>query len=89
MPLRLPEELQFIANSRMAQKRTDARMDGRVCVITGATSGVGYEAARRLAFADSDRILCMRISIVVNRPLALLDRFALQKRLELIGKASD
>lgn len=47
--MKLPEELQFIANARMVQKTTDARMDGRVCVITGATSGVGYQAAKRLA----------------------------------------
>ena len=47
--MKLPEELQFIANARMVQKTTDVRMDGRVCVITGATSGVGYQAAKRLA----------------------------------------
>lgn len=47
--MKLPEELQFIANARMVQKTTDVRIDGRVCVITGATSGVGYQAAKRLA----------------------------------------
>lgn len=47
--MRVPEELQFIVNARLPQKTTDARLDGRVCVITGATSGVGYQAARRLA----------------------------------------
>ena len=39
--MKLPEEIQFIANARAPQKSTDARLDGRVCVITGATSGVG------------------------------------------------
>ncbi len=47
--MQLPDELQFIANARKPQRTTDARMDGRVCVLTGATSGVGYQAARRLA----------------------------------------
>jgi retinol dehydrogenase 13 len=47
--MKLPEEIQFIANAHMVQKATDARMDGRLCIITGATSGVGYRAARRLA----------------------------------------
>ena len=39
--MKLPEELQFMANARLPQHRTQARLDGRVCVITGATSGVG------------------------------------------------
>ena len=47
--MKLPEELQFIQNSRMPQKTTNSRMDGKICVITGATSGIGYEAAKRLA----------------------------------------
>jgi retinol dehydrogenase-13 len=47
--MKLPEELDFISHARMVQKTTDARMDGRVCIITGATSGVGNQAAKRLA----------------------------------------
>lgn len=58
--MKLPEELQFIANDRMVQKTTAARMDGRVCVLTGATSGVGYQAARRLARGGADLVLVCR-----------------------------
>jgi NAD(P)-dependent dehydrogenase (short-subunit alcohol dehydrogenase family) len=58
--MKLPEELQFIANARMEQKTTDARMDGRVCVITGATSGVGYHAAKRLAQGGAELVLVCR-----------------------------
>jgi len=58
--MKLPEELQFIANARMVQKTTNARMDGRVCIITGATSGVGYHAARRLAQGGAHLILVCR-----------------------------
>lgn len=58
--MKLPEELQFIKNSRMVQKTTDARLEGRVCVITGATSGVGYHAAKRLSQGGAHLILVCR-----------------------------
>jgi retinol dehydrogenase-13 len=58
--MKLPEELQFIANARMVQKTTDAQMDGRVCIITGATSGVGYQAAKRLAQGGARLVLICR-----------------------------
>ncbi len=58
--MKLPEELQFIENDRLVQKTTDARMDGHICVLTGATSGVGYQAARRLARGGASLILVCR-----------------------------
>jgi NAD(P)-dependent dehydrogenase (short-subunit alcohol dehydrogenase family) len=58
--MKLPEELQFIANARMIQKTTPARMDGRLCVITGATSGVGYQAAKRLAQGGAHIVIVCR-----------------------------
>ncbi len=58
--MRLPEELKFIENDRLVQKTTKARMDGRVCVITGATSGVGHEAARHLAQGGASLVLVCR-----------------------------
>jgi len=58
--LKLPEELQFMANARMTQKSTMARMDGKVCVITGATSGVGYHTAKRLAQGGADIVMVCR-----------------------------
>jgi len=58
--MKLPEELQFIANARMPQKTTDARMDGRVCIVTGATSGVGHAAAQRLARGGAHLVIVCR-----------------------------
>jgi len=47
----------------------------------------GNEAERRLAFADTYRMLKNRISIFVNLPMSSLDRLSLQKKLSEIGKA--
>ncbi len=46
----------------------------------------GSEAERRLAFADTYRMLGNRISIFVNLPIGALDRLALQDRVDAIGR---
>jgi retinol dehydrogenase-13 len=58
--MQLPDELQFMANARKKQKRTSARLDGKLVVITGATSGVGRSAALRIAQGGGDLILVCR-----------------------------
>ena len=58
--MKLPDELIFITNKRLPQKTTDARMDGRICVVAGATSGVGYQAARRLAQGGATVVIVCR-----------------------------
>ncbi|NTW45342.1 MAG: SDR family NAD(P)-dependent oxidoreductase [Anaerolineaceae bacterium] len=58
--MKLPEELQFIVNARMTQKSTEARLDGRVCVTTGATSGVGYQSLIRLAQGGAHNVIICR-----------------------------
>jgi NAD(P)-dependent dehydrogenase (short-subunit alcohol dehydrogenase family) len=58
--MKLPEELQFMANARKPQKTTDAQLDGQRVVLTGATSGVGYEAAKRLSQAGANLVLVCR-----------------------------
>lgn len=60
LTMKLPEELNFIENSRKPQKSTDKRIDGKVCILTGATSGVGYEAAKRLAKDGAHLVLVNR-----------------------------
>lgn len=46
----------------------------------------GSEAEKRFAFSDAYRMLNNRISIFTSLPLASLDRLALQKRLDDIGR---
>lgn len=47
----------------------------------------GNEAERRLAFAETYRMLRNRIGAFVNLPVASLDRLSLQQRLRDIGKS--
>jgi protein-tyrosine-phosphatase len=47
----------------------------------------GSEVERRLAFADTMRMLHNRVGIFVSLPLASLDKLSLQNRLQAIGKA--
>ena len=46
----------------------------------------GNEAERRLAFAETYRMLERRIGIFVNLPMKSLNKLSLQKRLDDIGK---
>jgi protein-tyrosine-phosphatase len=47
----------------------------------------GSETERRLAFADTYRMLSQRISIFASLPIGTLDRLTLQKRLDDIGRS--
>ncbi|MBG0785960.1 MAG: SDR family NAD(P)-dependent oxidoreductase [Anaerolineaceae bacterium] len=58
--MQVPEELQFMVNARMPQKTTDVRLDGKRVIITGATSGVGYEAAKRFAAGGAAVVMVVR-----------------------------
>ena len=58
--MKLPDELIFLTNAHLPQKTTDARMDGRLCIIAGATSGVGYQAAKRLAQGGATIVMVCR-----------------------------
>lgn len=51
------------------------------------SAATGPEATRRVAFADTHRMLYQRIGIFVNLPLASLDRLSLQRRLDDIGRS--
>ncbi len=51
-------------------------------------SATGTEAEKRLAFADTHRMLNQRISIFTSLPMASLDSLSLQKYLDDIGRTT-
>jgi protein-tyrosine-phosphatase len=57
--------------------------------VPDPAAATGNEAERRLAFADALRMLTNRISIFVNLPIRSLDKLALQRHLEEIGRTKD
>lgn len=60
MKRELPDELKFLANRKALQKPFTESMTGKMCVITGATSGVGLEAAKSLASHGAQLVLVCR-----------------------------
>ena len=60
MKIKVPDRLQFLINMRAPQRTTDATLSGKLCVISGATSGVGLAAVRRIAQDGADIVLVAR-----------------------------
>lgn len=54
------DELIFRKNKYMKQKKCHESMVGQLCIITGATSGVGYEAAKKIAEAGAHVVMVCR-----------------------------
>lgn len=57
-----PDELNFLTVGRLPQKDSSTSMDGKICVITGTTSGIGHQAALRLAKAGAKIVMMVRNS---------------------------
>ena len=57
--------------------------------VPDPAAATGNEAEIRLAFADAFRMLNNRISIFLSLPIRSLDRLALQRQLDAIGKTKD
>lgn len=56
----LPDELVFLQNRKAIQRTTQESMKGKVVIITGSTSGVGYQAAKRLAQGGAHLVMINR-----------------------------
>ena len=58
--MKLPDELMFLTNKNATQHACALPMKDKICVITGATSGVGLEALRALAKGQASIIMVAR-----------------------------
>jgi NAD(P)-dependent dehydrogenase (short-subunit alcohol dehydrogenase family) len=58
--MKWPEELNFMVNSRKKQHISTESMKGSLAVVSGSTSGVGLNAIRHLAKAQSDIVMVVR-----------------------------
>ncbi|OPL14767.1 MAG: hypothetical protein AVO34_01170 [Firmicutes bacterium ML8_F2] len=56
----LPDELIFIKNRNAVQKKSNASMKGKHCVLTGATSGVGLSALKHIARGGASIMIVCR-----------------------------
>ena len=54
------EDLAFLKNGKAQQHKSTAPMTGKLCVVSGATSGVGLEAAKQLAAGGARLVLVCR-----------------------------
>jgi arsenate reductase len=57
--------------------------------VPDPAAAIGTEAEVRFAFAETLRMLTNRINFFVSLPLSKLDRLALQRKLEEIGKTKN
>ena len=57
---KLPDELIFIENRKAIQRTTTASIEGKVCVVSGSTSGVGLAAVKRLACGGAHIVMICR-----------------------------
>jgi NAD(P)-dependent dehydrogenase (short-subunit alcohol dehydrogenase family) len=57
---KLPDELIFIENRQAVQKTSTASMAGKICVVSGSTSGVGLAAVKRLARGGAQIVMICR-----------------------------
>jgi len=60
MKRELPEQLRFLQNRKAVQKHSEESMQGKLCVVSGSTSGIGYEAVKRLARGGANIVMVCR-----------------------------
>lgn len=57
---KVENEFAFIKNRKKEQKKSNSDVQGKVCVISGCTSGVGLETLKKLALGKAEIIMISR-----------------------------
>lgn len=73
--MNLPDELMFLVNRKKMQHTSTVSMAGKLCIITGSTSGVGLETLKRVAQGGATIVMVCR-----NKEKAEAVRRDIQKR---------
>lgn len=60
MKIWLPEELQFLRNSRLPQAKSDVSFEGKTVIISGSTSGVGKSTLEEFAAHGAQIVMVVR-----------------------------
>jgi retinol dehydrogenase-13 len=79
MKFKLPPELDFIRAGRLPQKVSTTSMNGKVCVITGATTGIGYYSSLCLAKGGAKVLMLVRDKAKAEKLCAEIASFSDQK----------
>lgn len=58
--MKWPDQLDFIRAGKLPQKTSTIRSDGKIVLITGATSGIGYTTTRHFASMGATLIILVR-----------------------------
>ena len=99
MKSKLPEQLNFLSNRNAEQKKTSASLKGKICIISGATSGVGLSALKYLVDSGADIVMLARdlkkaegirdLMIKLNNDIIIDILYADFSKLETIRKVSE
>jgi len=72
----LPAQLAFLENRNRVQKTSTQSMKGKLCIISGATSGVGLSAMRELAKGQANIVMvCRNLDKAKTIQKQLVDEF--------------
>ncbi len=73
MAIKIPDELIFLKNSKAPQKKCTESLQGKICVISGATSGVGFETLKALSKGGAHCVMVARNSAKAKKIKAEID----------------
>lgn len=74
--MKWPEELNFMMNARLPQKRSTHNLEGQVVLVTGATSGVGLQVMKEVLKHHGKVIMISRNQTKAESIISSFDEFS-------------